>query len=362
MSIIQKIKHPFAVIFFTIFVDMLGVGILIPVIPILLTDPTSSHYILPASMSVAQGYLLLGILTALYPFMQFLAAPILGELSDSLGRRKVLAVALSGTAISYILFAIGIVTRNIPLLFFSRALDGITGGNISVAQAAVADITPPQDRVKRFGMIGAAFGLGFILGPFLGGKLSDPSVVSWFNAATPFWFAAILSTLNVIGVLSMLPETRVLKERAKIVWSRSVRNILRAFGSPKLRGIFATSFLFQAGFTFYTTFSGVFMISRFGFNQSDIGNFFGFLGIIIVFSQTVIVRRVAKRFNERQALSVSLIAISVVISLYYFLTASWQLFVLGFFIAPFISITMANVGALVSKSASADIAKEKCWA
>ena len=156
---------------------------------------------------MGSGYIMFGFLVAVFPIMQFFATPILGQLSDRYGRKPVLALSLAGTALGYALFAVGIILRNIPLLFVARALDGITGGNLSVAQAAIADVTSPQDRTKNFGMIGAAFGVGFIIGPFLGGVLADPSVVSWFNAATPFWFAAILASANTAQVLFQFDET-----------------------------------------------------------------------------------------------------------------------------------------------------------
>jgi len=97
--------------------------------------------------------------------------------------------------------------KTFPFSSLARGFDGVTGGNIPVAQAVVADITPPKERAKNFGLIGAAFGLGFIIGPYIGGKLSDPSVVSWFNAATPSWFAALLSAANIVLVIALLPET-----------------------------------------------------------------------------------------------------------------------------------------------------------
>jgi DHA1 family tetracycline resistance protein-like MFS transporter len=154
------------IIMLTIFIDVLGIGILIPVIPLLLADPASSFYLLPASFSIDRGYIMLGFLTAMYPFMQFLATPILGQLSDKYGRKYILAGSLFGTALSYVVFAFAIITRNIPLLFISRAFDGLTGGNIAVGQAVLADISKPEERARTFGLIGAVFGIGFILGVF----------------------------------------------------------------------------------------------------------------------------------------------------------------------------------------------------
>src|SRR6478672_7264037 len=203
----KKKRHPIWIIIFTILIDTLGLGILGPILPQLLGNPNSPHYLLGSNAAVGTGYITFGFLVAVYPIMQFFATPILGQLSDRYGRRPVLALSLAGTSLGYALFAVGIVIRSIPLLFVARALDGVTGGNLSVAQAAIADVTSPQDRTKNFGLIGAAFGVGFIVGPFLGGTLADPSVVSWFNAATPFWFAAILAAVNTLSVLFQFGET-----------------------------------------------------------------------------------------------------------------------------------------------------------
>ena len=204
-------------------------GILIPIFPLLVL-PGSPYRIVPADWSVAGGFILLGWLSACYPLAQFFAAPILGQLSDRFGRKIVLTISIIGTSCAYVLFAIGVATKNIPLMFASRIVDGLTGGNISVAQAVISDISTPKNRARNFGLIGAAFGLGFIFGPYIGGKLADPSVVSWFSASTAFWFAAILSGLNAIIVIGFLPET--LKQRTtelKLHALQAFSNIKKAF-------------------------------------------------------------------------------------------------------------------------------------
>lgn len=356
---LEKLKHPLLVIIFTVFVDMLGFGILIPVIPLLLADPVSSYYLLPKGFSVSHGYIILGFLMAVFPIGQFIATPILGELSDKFGRKRILSLSLLGTCISYLIFAFGIYTRNIPLLFFSRFFDGITGGNISVAQASIADITLPQNRAKNFGLMGAAFGVGFIVGPYIGGKLSDPAIISWFNAMTPFVFAAILSFLNIISVLLFFPET--LKERQhdlQIRWTRSINNIMHAYSFEKLRVLFFSNFLFQSGFSFFITFFSVFLITKFHFNQGNIGDFFAYIGIWVAFTQIVLTRKLGARYTDWKILRISFFGCAIMIASYLLPNQAWQfLFIVPFF-AAFNGLTQANSSALVSKSVDKTIQGE----
>lgn len=348
-------------IFTTVMVDMLGFGILIPVYPLLIS-PGSPFRVTPDDWSFTQGLIMLGWLQAVFPFFIFLAAPILGQLSDRHGRRPVLAFSIFGTAVGYALFAIGISTANIPLLFVSRALDGITGGNLAVAQAVVGDVSTHENRAKNFGMLGAAFGIGFVVGPYIGGRLSGPGksfyglfdTPSWFGATTPFWFATILSLANCVLILTVLPET--LKSRvvgARMRFSQSVSNVVAGFRSERLRVVLGTSFFFTAGFTFFTTFFGVYLRNNFGFDEGKTGDYFAFVGIFIAFSQAVLVGRVAKKLSDFSVLKFSCFGTGAVM-LYLFLmpttTQFWPYAVIPIFTA-FNGLTMANMSSLVSRSA-----------
>jgi DHA1 family tetracycline resistance protein-like MFS transporter len=344
--------YQFPILLFTIFIDLLGIGILIPVIPQLLANPTSSEYLFSPSLPLSTAYILYGFLAAAYPLALFLAAPILGQLSDRFGRKPILAISLFGTFIGYLTFAYAIATKNIPLLFLSRIFDGLTGGNISVAQAAIADITKPENRVKAFGLVGAIFGVGFILGPYIGGTLSDPSLVSWFSAATPFWFAALLSFFNALSVFFFFPETHLVKNPSLVIyWNKSFRHIAQVFALPSHIWLFVTLFLFQAGFAFYVSFFGVFLIDRFSFTQGDTGYYFAYVGMWIAFTQAIVTRIVARYYTEQAVLRVSLFATGIMVFILFFPTAWWQLLFITPFFAIFNGLTQANLLAVISRSA-----------
>lgn len=352
---------PLLSVFFTVFLDLLGFGILIPVFPLLIS-PGSPFRVTPESWSFTEGLIMLGWLQAAYPFASFVAAPILGQLSDRFGRRPVLALSIFGTAIGYMLFAIGISTASIPLLFAARALDGFTGGNIAVAQAAIGDISDDSNRARNFGLIGAAFGLGFIIGPYLGGKLSSPNTSfyglfdtpDWFGATTPFWFAAILSLTNCALILGAFPETlREKSAQTKLNVMRSVQNVVIGFSSDRLRVVLASAFLWNAGFTFFTTFFGVYLRNEFGYSASKTGDYFAIVGLFIALSQALLVGRIAKSFADYKVLRFSFFGLASMMLLYFVTPTSttfWIYAIIPFFTASN-GLSIANVSSLVSRSA-----------
>lgn len=354
----QKKSRSLSIILLAIFLDLVGYGILVPVIPQFFANPDSPYYMLSASTPIAVGYIMLGFLIAAYPLIQFFSAPILGQYSDRHGRRPVLTLALAGTSLAFFIFAIGIYTRSIFLLFFSRAFDGIVGGNISVAQAAIADLTKPKERAKHFGLIGAAYGTGFIIGPVLGGILSDSSLISWFNISTPFIFAAILAAFNAFLVYRYVGETNLFTTSAPIKFYKGIYDIIRAYGMKRLRAIFGTNFFFNAGVTFVATFFSVYLIDRFDMTQLGIGYYIGYVGIWIVVSQAFLVPFLSKYFDEVGILRWSLILGSLGIFAFYLPYHIPGLLLTGAFFALANGISMALLPSLASRRAPANIQGE----
>jgi len=349
------------IVLFTIFLDSVGVGILFPILPQLV-----SKVFMPAGFSLTGALIMLGWLAGIYPLMQFLATPILGQLSDRFGRKPILASSLAGTAIGYLLFGVGILTKNIPLLFSARVLAGVAGGNLSATRAIVADTSSAEERTKKFGLLGAAFGMGFVMGPWLGARLSVANASffglhapSWFSMATPFWFAATLGAINMLLTLLILPETnKYINRTAKIVWTKSLSNISRAMASPQLSVIFSAEFLFWGGFAFFTTFLPLQLIEKHHFTPGNVGDFFAYIGICIAVVQGALIPVLAKRFKNYQIVRVALFGMGGALLLQVFTQNTFEVMIVGAIIATFFSIFMTNSSALVSSSSSADIQGE----
>ena len=343
-------QKPLLVLFITLLIDMIGIGMIIPIVPILFTDPTSPSFLLAGYSRDAQ-YLLAGLLTAVFGLMQFLGAPILGELSDVYGRKRLLILGVGVLAISQLLFGFGVEIGSLWLLFISRAVAGLAGANFSVAQASIADVTDPKDRAKNFGLIGAAFGIGFILGPILGGFVAH----TFNNAAAPFWVASILGIFNLLSLSFFLRETHVNQRVSHDLHIfKGIQNILSAWRDKDARPVYLSSFLYTSGFGFFASFSGIFLVAKFGLGESAIGTFFGVVGGWIVVTQIFILRILAGKYNERKILRVSLFILAISLTLYSFMPS----LVLLYAIIPILAIpnglSMANMGALISKSVSAD--------
>jgi MFS transporter, DHA1 family, tetracycline resistance protein len=342
-------------IFLTVLLDMLGIGVVIPVLPALFSSPESS--ILPPGVEHHQKAILYSLLAAIYPFMQFFGAPILGALSDKYGRKPIIQLSLLGAAAGYVLIAFAIQWKNIPLLFFARALPGFMAGNISTIYSAISDITKnaPADRPKYFGLVGAAFGLGFIFGPALGGLLSDRTLVSWFTHSTPFYLTAGLSIFNILLMQVNFPETLVEKRDAPLSLLTGIRNVRKAFSYPNLRGLFTVSLFYSLGFSFFTTFFAYYLMEKFQVYERQAGLVFAWVGLWLVFTQLVLVRRLSGKVAPQNILRYSLLALSFCIPMLLLPQENWHyILFINPLIAIFQGLSSPNLTTLVSSNALPD--------
>jgi DHA1 family tetracycline resistance protein-like MFS transporter len=270
-------RSPLLVIFITVFIDLIGFGIVIPVMP---------FYV--ESDRFHGSPFVLGLLFASYSLMQLIFSPILGRLSDRYGRRPVLFLSLIGTGIGFLILG---TATTLWMLFAGRILDGITGGNISTAQAYVADVTTPENRAKGMGLIGAAFGLGFILGPAIGGELSR------WGINVPFLFAAALAFANATLLYFVLPETITPDHPARTV-DRSWKRMFHQLTHPQLSLVLAIYFLFIVAFSIMTTTFALYTMFRFSYGAQQNGHLFAFIGIIGAILQGALIGRLVKRYGE----------------------------------------------------------------
>jgi len=304
-------RSPVVVIFTTVFIDLIGFGIVIPVLP---------FYAQGTAFNATPRTV--GILFASYSVMQLIFSPILGNLSDKYGRRPVLLVSIIGTGIGFLILGLA---KTITMLFIGRILDGITGGNISTAQAYMADITTEENRAKAMGLIGAAFGLGFIFGPAIGGILSR------WGIHVPFFFAAALCFANATLLYFRLPETlnannpgQNRRREPRLKQARS------AMKEPKLLFLLVIYFLFILAFSIMTSSFSFYTMFRFGYDAQQTGYLFAYVGLIAVIIQGGLMGRLVKRFGE-----VPLVIIGALC------------FAISLFAVPFVGPAMGGLGALL---------------
>ena len=260
-----------------VFVDLLGFSLILPLLPFYAETFGAS----PA---------VVGFLVASYAAAQLVGAPILGKLSDRFGRRPVLIVSVIGTGIGFLIFGLA---TTLWVLFASRLLDGLTGGNISVAQAYVADVSSPEDRARNFGLIGAAFGLGFIVGPAMGGFLSR------WGYQLPAFIAAGMAFTNAVAVFFFLPESKPKEARATRDRSGGAQSSFRFLWSgDRASGLLWTRFYFALAFVTLQTIFALHAQYRLGLSAEATGYVLGYVGVLIVLVQGGAVGPLSKRFPE----------------------------------------------------------------
>jgi DHA1 family tetracycline resistance protein-like MFS transporter len=282
---------PLVVVLLIVMVDLMGFTLVMPLLP----RYAERYHFTPTRI---------GWLLAAFPLCQLVSGPILGRLSDRFGRRPVLAVSQAGTAASFVLLGL---STDYTVLLLARALDGVSGGNILVAQAYVADVTKPEDRAKGLGLIGAAFGVGFVLGPLLGGLLLDLPVGEDWRLRVPFLVAAGFSTFAWVLVLAYLPESRPSAHARVLSW----RGVVDVVSSPKIGLLVAVgAFNVLAFASLEGTFS-LFLKERLDWSPKQAAFGFAFLGFVSAFVQGGLIRRLVPRFGEPRLILVGLATLAL---------------------------------------------------
>lgn len=316
-------------IFLIVFIDLLGFGIILPLLP----------YIAEIYQATP---LQIGILSAVYSLFQLIASPILGRLSDRYGRKKLLIISQLGSAIGYLIMGLA---NNLPLLFLSRIIDGITGGNISIAQAYIADVTTKENRARGMGLIGAAFGLGFIFGPAIGGALSKISY------SAPAYFATVVSLISVLATIFFLKETvngdkAIRSPKTKFSISQ-FKSVLSLYPIGLLIIIF---FLLNTAFSIMQGNFALWTQKTFNFEPSQNGWLFTYIGVLAVLIQVQLLPRVIKKFHEKKILAVSLIFMFLGLILIPLSKHPYFLFIPLFFISLGNGLANPTIQALVSEN------------
>jgi MFS transporter, DHA1 family, tetracycline resistance protein len=273
---------PLVIIFVTVFIDLLGFGIIIPLLPFYAESFGASAFTI-------------GLLGSVFSLMQFLVAPLCGRWSDRIGRRPIILGGLLASCAAYVALALA---NSLALIFAARIIGGIAGGNIPTAQAYIADITTGENRAKGMGLIGAAFGLGFIVGPAIGGILTR------FGHSAPMWFAAALCLGNFVAALFLLPESRH-GDVTRVSHGR-LDLLQRARRHPGLIALLVVFFLLSTAFSGFEATFALFAAHRFGFTAETIGFVFALIGVVLAVVNGVLVGRVIPWLGEKRVIPIAI--------------------------------------------------------
>ena len=286
-------RSPLGIVFLTVFLDLVGFGIVIPLLPLY-------------AKRFGAGPVAVTWLLAVYSLMQFFFAPWWGRVSDRVGRRPVLLLGLFGSAASYLAFGLA---GSLPVLFIARAANGLAGANVGVAQAYVADVTGPEDRARGMGIIGAAFGLGFIIGPAVGGVLSR------YGFAAPFLAAAAVTLANALLAVVRLPESLPPERRSAhprgFGLGDRLRTLVGAGTSGRLRALYAAGFLVTLAFAALEATFSLWADARWHLTRHGIAYVFAFIGLVSAIAQGALVGRMVKRAGEMRT---ALLGIALIVA------------------------------------------------
>ncbi|WP_448375404.1 MFS transporter [Fervidobacterium sp.] len=324
-------KKVITTLFFIVLADMLGFGLIIPLLP---------YYV----KQFGATDLMVGLLSMVYPLGQIFAAPLIGRFSDKVGRKRALLLSVGGTFLS--LLTLGF-ARSITVILLSRLIDGLTGGNITVAQSYISDFTDEKNRTKSLGLIGAAFGLGFILGPAIGGFLSK------WGFSVPAFFAAGLSFVNLMNIIFLLPDSKPAKSSRQVPFT--FEELKKTITVPHVGSLIFVKFFYSLGFTMFESSFALFAMRKLNLQLSTTSYVLAYVGLVLVFTQGFLVGKVTKKYEESKIVKMLVFIASPLLVLY---SLSPNLITLLLILAP-LSVSSALIGVSLSSLVTKSVERDK---
>jgi len=343
-------KNILWLIFFTNFLDMLGFGLVLPVLGFIFETDNALFSGVYEPQRLKFLYLLL---VGSYSIGTLIGAPVLGALSDKYGRRKMLMFTYSFNIFFYLVFVLGIINVSYPLLYVGRVGAGLIGASLLIVQSAIADVSKPEEKTKNFGITGIAFGLGFIIGAYLGGILTD-----WYGYTIPFYVSCCVTFSNFLFIIFLFKETNQHRTNKPISPLTGLQNFIKAFTNKSLRNIFFVIFLMTTSFNFLIQFYQFYVRESFHFSKQDVGVLYAFIGLSVAFTQGVILRPLSQKYSPTQLLSVGLFFFSIAYLLLLIPTQTSLLYFTTFIVILFQGVTFPTTLSVVSNQASKDVQGE----
>lgn len=338
-------------IFLTIFLDFFNLGLIYPIFSSLVFE--GSGNLIPLDASEFYKNMIFGFLIAAFPFGQFLGAPILGQLSDHHGRRKLLIISLFGTVFTLLICAVGVSSLSLVTLLLGRFMGGLMAGNMTLAYASLADFSSSEEKVRNFALIPLATGVGFAFGPYVAGILANPETSALAGPALPFFVASLFSLVNLFVVMWKFPETLHPSTQKAVVTSyfSGFGNLSKIFQKSPIRPYLCVLFLMISSNFLFVQFAGPFAIERFHISVTEVGYLYATIGISVALGHLFLTRRLANYFAPETSLLWSLLCLAASLVALIAAQTIFMLHAISFAIMLACAVGYTNSMALVSNQA-----------
>jgi DHA1 family tetracycline resistance protein-like MFS transporter len=339
-----------------LFIDSMGMGLFFPVLSSLIIDP-SLHF-LAGEYSIEKRQFIYGVIISVYMFSWFFGAAILGDVSDFIGRKKSLLICLGGAVLGYVVAGISIAIHSIALMIIGRLIAGFTAGSQAIAQAAIVDISDAGNKSRNMSWMVLTLSLGFLMGPIIGGILSSPELISWFNYTIPMYFAAFISLLNIVLLSYLFNETFIPTKKFFLNWFRAIEVFISAFKHRRVRNLSIVLLFMEIGWGAYFSFIVTFMVNSFHFTALQSGLFLSLVALGFSGGSGILVPLCLKWMSLRLAVVINFIVAAAMIFIMVITQSLHIALIVGFVVGANIAVCYSNLLTLLSNQVSPE---EQGW-